>query len=87
VADDLEHVREQLEAARRLGLSFETAWRRALRDVRARDVQVALAETKDARRSSFKREPPTRGHLAVVLLFDSILSEDERGRAGAASVA
>jgi hypothetical protein len=87
VADDLEHVREQLEAARRLGLSFETAWRRALRDVRARDVQVALTETRSAWRSAYKREPPTRKHLAVVLLFDSILTEDERRRAGASLVA
>ena len=54
-------VREALDAARRAGVPFPTAWHTALAEITDAHWADALAQTSNAWRRAYQLEPPTVG--------------------------
>ncbi len=65
--DELQRIGRELAAAKRAGLSFETAWRQALATV-DEDERYVLRVTAEAWRDAFLDRPAPRSVAAVARL-------------------
>ncbi len=66
--NDLERVRTVLEAHRRAGAPFETAWLRAVAWVHDPQMRCALSATVESWAAAYDGRPSTRGEDAVTIL-------------------